>query len=277
MKSKFRMLLSAITFIAGLALLFVALALPLRLAAQNKQNRNNGNQHHHYQLIDMGTFGGPASFINPTVNAFPPLNRRGMTVGGSATSVPTSPTSDFFVCGGLEGLVPNVFHGFEWQKGVVSDLGALPPVEENCSTAGSINARGQITGVSEIDEIDPLFGIKELRAILWKDGQIINLGTLGGNESAAGGINDRGQVIGFALNAVPDPFSFLDFVIGGSSNGTQTRAFLWQNGVMRDLGTLGGPDAFASFVNEHGQVAGASYTNSTPNPVTGLPTVHPFL
>ena len=277
MKSKFRMLLAAITFFAGLALLFAALAIPLRLAAQGKQNRNNGNQHHHYQLIDMGTFGGPASFINGTVNAFPALNRRGMTVGGSATSVPTSPTSDFFVCGGPEGLVPNVFHGFEWQKGVVSDLGTLAPVEENCSIAGSINARGQIAGVSEIDEIDPLFGVKEFRAVLWKDGQIINLGTLGGDESFAGGINGQGQAIGFAQNAVPDPFSFLYFVIGGFSNGTQTRAFLWQNGVMQDLGTLGGPDAGASFVSERGQVAGASYTNSTPNPVTGIPTVHPFL
>jgi probable HAF family extracellular repeat protein len=156
-------------------------------------------------------------------------------------------------------------------------LGTLESAEENCSDGGAINAVGQTVGVSEINEIDPLFGVKEFRAALWKDGQIINLGTLGGDESAAGAINDRGQVVGFALNAVPDPFSFLDFVIAGSSNGTQTRAFLWQNGAMQDLGTLGGPDAAASFVNQRGQVAGASYTNSTPNPVTGIPTVHPFL
>ena len=37
MKSKFRILLATITFIAGLALLFAALALPGRLAAQDKQ------------------------------------------------------------------------------------------------------------------------------------------------------------------------------------------------------------------------------------------------
>ena len=58
MKSRFRMLLSAITFFAGLALLFAALALPLRLAAQDKQ-KNPNRRHHHYTLIDMGTFGGP--------------------------------------------------------------------------------------------------------------------------------------------------------------------------------------------------------------------------
>ena len=59
--------------------------------------------------------------------------------------------------------------------------------------------------------------------------------------------------------------------------GTETHAFIWQNSYMEDLGTLGGPDSWAAALNENGQVAGWAFTNSTPNPVTNIPTQDPFL
>ena len=57
---------------------------------------------------------------------------------------------------------------------------------------------------------------------------VTDLGTLGAVQSAqAYSINDDGQVVGYAAN----------------------HAFLWQNGVMTDLGTLGGNSSGASAIN----------------------------
>jgi probable HAF family extracellular repeat protein len=247
-----------LTFVTAMTLL-AALAIPIGLAAQ---------QHTRYKLVDLGTLGGPASAINGGTTS---LDSRGIAVGAADTSVPNPANSNPW-----PGCAAFVRHAFEWQNGVVTDLGTLAGAD-NCSNAIWVNASGETAGNSETGEIDALTGVAEIRAVRWKDGRIMDLGTFGGNHSAAQGINDRGQIVGFALSAIPDPYSFFDLGILGSSGGTETRAFVWQNGHMQDLGTLGGPDAFAIFVNQRGQVAGQSYTNSTPNSSTGLPTQDPFL
>ncbi len=262
---------------AAVAILFGATAIPIRLAAQDHSaEQGPTKKHHHYKLVDLGTFGGPVSYVNfaQALGAPNQINNHGMTVGAAATPTSVSPNCPF--CGGIDGIAPFVFHAFEWRNGVLTDLGALPG-DDNTSVATSISAKGEIVGHSENGLVDPLTGVREGRAVLWKEGDIRSLGTFGGNHSVAGNINSKGQVTGVALNAVPDPFSLFDLFLFGSSNGTQTRAFLWENGDKRDLGTLGGPDAFAGFVNELGEVMGFSYRNSTPNPTTGIPTLDPFL
>ncbi len=245
-----------LTSIAAVVL-FAGLVIPAGLAAQDKQGLN---QHHHYKLIDMGTFGGPNStyFSSPVVES---VNNRGVVVGGADTALPDpfSPNC-FFDC--------NIMRAFEWQDGVLNDLGALP--NGFSSTAYWINERGVILGGSENGLIDPVTGLPEQVAVVWKNGQIEDLGTLGGSFSFGSAMNDHGEVVGLALNAIPDPFSYIGL-------GTQTHAFLWQHGHMRDLGTLGGPDSWGAFVNERGQIAGWSYTDSIPNATTGVPTQHPFL
>jgi probable HAF family extracellular repeat protein len=239
--------------------LFAALAIPVRLAAQEQQQNR---QQTRYKLIDFGTFGGPTSYLPGPPPAVKVLNDRGTAVGWADTSTP-----DPFPTGCFN---PDCFvsHAFQWQDGTVTDLGTL--ADGWSSAAVWISTNGLIAGFSENGVIDPLTGFPEGRGVLWKDGQIIDLGTLeGGNESLAFAVNSAGQVVGPAANTVPDPFSLFGW-------GAQTRAFLWQNGVMQDLGTLGGPDAFAAIMNERGQVAGSSYTSYTPGP-SGVPQIDPFL
>jgi probable HAF family extracellular repeat protein len=213
-------------------------------------------QHHHYKLIDMGTFGGPESFVNEPnafINAAGELNREGSLVGGATVTVPLTAASNPLGCSGLGTPVGFVMHPFAWRDGELSDLGALPG-PANCAVANATNSQGEVVGGSESGEIDPLTGVNQSRAVRWKNGRIQVLGSLGGNQGNAAAINSRGQIVGTATNDTPDPIACFGL-------GTQCRAFLWQDGEMRDLGTLGGPDALGVLINERGQVAGVSYTN----------------
>jgi probable HAF family extracellular repeat protein len=266
MKSRIIMTcMSAMTLFAALAI-----AVRLRLAAQEQPTTQRAlltqagqAQQVRYKVVDIGTLGGPTSYASSSAPGYQILNNEGMLTGAADTSIPDPNAPN---CANADCFVS---HAIRWKDGVLTDLGALPGV--NSSSAVAINAHGWITGGSENGAIDPVTGLPEVRAVLWgKNGQIFGLGTLGGMWNVPANANSVGQVVGFATNAIPDPFTLF---IGG----TQTRAYLWQNGVIQDLGTLGGPDAMALYVNERGQVSGISYTNATPNATTGIPTLHPFL
>jgi probable HAF family extracellular repeat protein len=254
MKSRILMCSTAIT-------LFAALAMPVQLAAQDKQDRH----HQSYQFVDLGTFGGPSSYYVFTSST---LNNHGVATGTADTTIP-DPYAPF--CFSPECLVT---HTFQWQDGMLSDLGALPGV--NSSIPNAINANGAIAGISENGAIDPPTGFAEYDGVVWQGGQIINLGTFGGNFSYAGDINDQGQVAGFGLTTTPDSF-FLGDLCFNNPFATQMLAFIWQGGALQNLGTLGGPDSCGYWINQRGQVAGMSFTNSTINPSTGFPTTHPFV
>ena len=64
---------------------------------------------------------------------------------------------------------------------------------------------------------------------------------LGGTTSQATAINAGGQVVGSSANATGP-----------------THAFLWEKGVMTDLGTLGGTFTAAGAIDNSGQIVGSS-------------------
>lgn len=79
--------------------------------------------------------------------------------------------------------------------------------------------------------------------------KVIDLGTLGGNSSAAYSINENGQIVGGAYNSSLNARASLFDPTGGGAN--------------IDLGTLGGTQSWASSINDSGQIVGDSSIGST--------------
>lgn len=234
-----------------------ALAVSASLAAQGTAKPHQPQQYHHYQVNDVGTFGGPSSGLQaPFYPRFGVLDNHGTLVGYANT-----PASDAPFCG-----FGNCYAGdaFQFQDGVLTDLGRVPGGYD--SQANWISGNGLIAGLGDNGVLDPLAGfpIPYLHGLLWNHGIMTDLGSLpeGGNLVFPEGVNNRAEVVGFAQNTVPDPNAML------TGYGYQTRAFYWKNGTMQDLGTLGtGTDANAAVINDRGQVIGWSYVNSDPSPL----------
>jgi probable HAF family extracellular repeat protein len=68
---------------------------------------------------------------------------------------------------------------------------------------------------------------------------------LGSAHSMATAINDLGQVVGYS----------------GPSKYGPKRAFLWEDGIMTDLGTFGGTWSWARAINNLGQIVGDFWTD----------------
>ena len=115
-----------------------------------------------------------------------------------------------------------------------------PISSDDTISAAAINDSGNVAGTSGTD------------AFLWsyKTGNMTLCGNLCDDQedgsSVATAINNGNQVVGYATN-----------------DDGEYRAFLWDNGAMTDLGTLGGDNSWALAVNDNGVVIGYSETGET--------------
>jgi probable HAF family extracellular repeat protein len=222
-----------------------------------------------YRAIDLGTLGGPNSAPDdPGIS----ISATGVVVGSADTAAlnPFAEIPGYPPVGCLSDPC-HASHAFEWRNGVMTDLGTLGGYNAGIF---ELNGAGVGAGIAETGALDPQTAFPEAHAAMSVGGRLIDLGTLGGTESWAIGINNRGQIAGYASNTTPDPYAQF---FNPYPSATQFHAAIWRAGTVRDLGTLGGPDSIGGFINDQGQAAGESFTNSTPNSTTGMPTMDPFL
>ena len=142
----------------------------------------------------------------------------------------------------------------------VTDLGTLNNGNLGCAMA--VNNQGWteiMDGVLNPVSNSLFAPLVSGRAVLNIGELKIDLGTLGGTNSWInyGGLNDRGEAVGMAETSVPDPDG--EDVCGFGTKLT-CRPFLWKNGHMSALPTLGGNNGQAAAINNRGQIAGFAET-----------------
>ena len=145
----------------------------------------------------------------------------------------------------------------------VHNLGALGGTS---SSANGISNKGWVSGSANIT------GDTIQHGFLWteEDG-MKDLGTLGGPNSLVNWPvrDNRGLIVGVSETSMADP---LGENFCGFGNHLTCLGFLWQDGAMTPLPTLGGNNSFASGINNRGQAVGIA-ENTTPDPCLTAPQV----
>jgi probable HAF family extracellular repeat protein len=168
------------------------------------------------EMIDIGTLTGPDGDFSGASD----INDSGQVVGQSSNQ-------------------DGNYVAFVWQDGTMQELPGLSEDNYN-SYAKAINNNGVAVGASSSTSNCPV-DVACMHAVRWQDGQVQDLGTLGGNSSLALDVNERGDIVGYSDTA----------------EGT-IHAFLWTSGQLIDLGPEPETEySTAEIVNNRGQILGS--------------------
>lgn len=131
-----------------------------------------------------------------------------------------------------------------WKGGALSNT--APAQGLNRTFGSRVNILGRIAGGGFVTDANG--AILQSRAVRWKALQPLDLGTLGGNNALAMGIDDNDRIVGYST-------------LAGEA---QTRAFVWQNGVMTALAAPGNAtESYAYDISNTGYIVGVALG---PNP-----------
>lgn len=224
----------------------------------------------------------------------------GTLPGGSASAAMGVNASENIVGYASTGWTP-ANHAVLWQRGwgtgfVATDLGTLAGATGGLSEATAINNAWspQVVGFSILSDN------VSYHAFLWQSGTMTDLGSLGGAISVAHAVNDAGLVVGGSLNGSGkrhafsvqagsgNPMQDIGTLVGAkglfseayavNSNGTivgasvhnttttDTHAFIYDNGVMKDLNNMvsaksGWVLTSATGIDDAGEITGTGIYN----------------
>jgi len=156
-------------------------------------------------------------------------------------------------------------------------VSSLPTLGGTSSAGNSINDQSWVAGFSR------LTGNQVRHATLWRNGSLLDLGTLGGpNSSVTWNVqNTQGIIVGISQTADPEPlgeaWSSAAFYTGPFTTGFINLGFVWENGLMRRLPNFpGGDNGFATGANNLGEAVGWA-ENDVHDPTCVSPQVLQFL
>lgn len=201
---------------------------------------------HNGRITDLGFLPG-GGYESQAVS----VNNRGEVVGAATNLIPDANSFALVSVFLLGTGYPYQSRAFIWDSTHgMRDLGTLGTGHDAAATA--INEQGQVIGYSYKDTTTPggcflalsFQSVLDMGAFIWDEQHgMRDLGNFGGTCTMATALNNHGQVVG-SSNVSGDLYQ---------------RPFIWENGMLRDLGgSLGGNGAGATRINEKGEVTGSA-------------------